>query len=136
MCLETLGEVLSIPSAYLGLTVLAWGNSIGDFFSNTSLARRGLGEMAIAGCYGGPVFNILVGLGLSVGYACAAVYPSPFALALDTASVVSLCFLYLALGCTLALVAWSGYRLERATGFCLVALYVVYSLVQAAVVLA
>ena len=136
VCLETLGEILRIPSAYLGLTVLAWGNSIGDFFSNTSLARRGLGEMAVAGCYGGPVFNVLVGLGLSTSYACMAYYPAPFRISLDPAAIVSLTFLYIALGSTCLLVAWCRFRLERPTGFFLVALYVLYSLVQAGLVLA
>jgi sodium/potassium/calcium exchanger 6 len=134
-CLESLGEILAVPSAYLGLTVLAWGNSIGDFFSNTSLARRGLGEMAVAGCYGGPVFNILVGLALSIGYACAQTFPAPFVIVLDTSSIVSLVFLYVALVCTAALVAVRGFRLERGTGFLLVGIYVIYSVVQAGVVL-
>jgi len=134
-CLESLGRILAVPSAYLGLTVLAWGNSIGDFFSNTSLARRGLGEMAVAGCYGGPVFNILVGLALSIGYACLQLYPAPFVIRLDTSSVVSLVFLYVALGCTSVVVSLRGFRLERGTGYLLVGLYVVYSVVQAGVVL-
>lgn len=134
VCLETLGEILRIPSAYLGLTVLAWGNSIGDFFSNTSLARRGLGEMAVAGCYGGPVFNVLIGLGLSTSYACLASYPAPFRISLDPAAIVSLVFLYVALGSTCIIVAWCRFRLERPTGFFLVALYVLYSLVQGALV--
>ena len=54
--------MLNIPSYFLGLTVLAWGNSASDLFANLAVARRGLGEMAVAGCYGGPVFNILVGM--------------------------------------------------------------------------
>ena len=45
----------------------------GDFFANLSLARRGLSEMAIAGCYGAPVFNILFGLGVSFIYMCSKV---------------------------------------------------------------
>ena len=64
--LESLGSIMNIPSAYLGLTLLAWGNSVGDFFSISALANRGLGEMAIAGCYASPVFDMLVGLGLSI----------------------------------------------------------------------
>lgn len=135
VCLETMGEILGIPSAYLGLTVLAWGNSIGDFFSNTALARRGLGEMAIAGCYGGPVFNILVGLGLSICYACVQTYPEPFVIRLDTSSIVSLVFLYVTLCSTALTVSMCNYRLERGMGYFLILLYVIYSLVQAGVVL-
>ncbi len=45
----------------LGLTVLAWGNSIGDFSTNMAMARKGLANMALTACYAGPVFNLLVG---------------------------------------------------------------------------
>ena len=44
----------------LGLTVLAWGNSIGDMSTNLAMARKGLANMAMTACYAGPVFNLLV----------------------------------------------------------------------------
>jgi Ca2+/Na+ antiporter len=36
---------IGIPEALLGITFLAWGNSMGDFINNTSLAKRGLSSM-------------------------------------------------------------------------------------------
>jgi sodium/potassium/calcium exchanger 6 len=33
--------------------------------ANTSIARKGFVEMALTGCYAAPLFNILLGLGLS-----------------------------------------------------------------------
>ena len=45
----------------LGLTVLAWGNSIGDLSTNMAMAKKGLANMALTACYAGPVFNLLVG---------------------------------------------------------------------------
>ncbi|TMW62966.1 hypothetical protein Poli38472_005584 [Pythium oligandrum] len=62
--LVALGAITKMSNSLLGATVLAWGNSIGDLATNISIARAGYPKMAIAGCYGGPVFNILVGLGL------------------------------------------------------------------------
>ena len=50
----------------LGLTVLSWGNSIGDAFASIAISRKGFGEMAITGCIAGPVFNLLLGLGLTM----------------------------------------------------------------------
>jgi solute carrier family 24 (sodium/potassium/calcium exchanger), member 6 len=41
----------------VGLLFLAIGNSIGDLFSNISLARQGYQQMAIAACFGGPMFS-------------------------------------------------------------------------------
>jgi len=49
----------------LGLTVLAVGNCLGDMNANVAMTKKGFGEMAVTGCLAGPVFNILMGLGLS-----------------------------------------------------------------------
>lgn len=64
-CLRTFGFVLDIPTSLLGVTILAWGNSIGDFFADRSVARDGYVKMAISGCFGEPNFPRLIGLGLA-----------------------------------------------------------------------
>ena len=61
--LSYLGIIMNIPAAVLGLTVLAWGNSIGDLSTNMSMAKRGLSNMSITACFAGPIFNFLIGLG-------------------------------------------------------------------------
>jgi sodium/potassium/calcium exchanger 6 len=63
--LKILGLLSGLPTTLLGLTVLAWGNSIGDFMANTSIAKKGFVEMALTGCFASPLFNILLGLGIS-----------------------------------------------------------------------
>ncbi|XP_053687171.1 putative sodium/calcium exchanger 7 [Sabethes cyaneus] len=55
--LVTIGLVLNLSRSMLGLSVLAWGNSIGDLFSNITLAKQGYGKMAFAACMGGPLFS-------------------------------------------------------------------------------
>ena len=62
-CLEALGSLLELPPALLGLTVLAWGNSVGDLVADVAVAKAGQPAMAMAGCFAGPMFNMLVGLG-------------------------------------------------------------------------
>jgi sodium/potassium/calcium exchanger 6 len=133
-CLSTLGVLLDLPPAFLGLTVLAWGNSVGDLFTNTAVARQGLGEMAIAGCYGGPVFNILVGLGMGLLFGTAKVYPSSYYFRLDTSSILSLVFLLISLTSTVAIVSYRGFRIDKLFGIYLLTLYVVYTLCQATLV--
>ena len=59
--LSAIGKVSGISEALLGATVLAWGNSVGDFVSNTVVAREGNPNMAIAACFAGPMMNLLVG---------------------------------------------------------------------------
>lgn len=39
--LQTVGLIWGVSSSILGVTVLAWGNSLGDFVSNISVARQG-----------------------------------------------------------------------------------------------
>mmetsp|Transcript_426 Transcript_426/g.939 ORF Transcript_426/g.939 Transcript_426/m.939 type:complete len:192 (+) Transcript_426:230-805(+) len=65
--LEFLGIILRIPNYIMGLTVLAWGNSMADLSANVTMARKGLANMAITACFAGPLFNILVGLGAGFG---------------------------------------------------------------------
>lgn len=129
-CLVDIGTIYNIAPAYLGLTVLAWGNSMGDFFSNTAVAKQGLGEMAIAGCYGGPVFNILIGLSISLTYACSQSYPAPFRIRLDASAIVSIVFLFISLLSTLVLVVKRDYVLDKQLGLYLIGLYIAYTLVQ------
>eukprot|EP01127_Copromyxa_protea_P009907 TRINITY_DN2373_c0_g1_i2.p1 TRINITY_DN2373_c0_g1~~TRINITY_DN2373_c0_g1_i2.p1 ORF type:complete len:786 (+),score=152.58 TRINITY_DN2373_c0_g1_i2:345-2360(+) len=63
--LIVLGKLWNINGTIMGFTVLAWGNSIGDFVSNTLIAWKGFPEMAIGACYSSPISNLLMGLGVS-----------------------------------------------------------------------
>ena len=58
-------HVSGVSAALLGLTLLSWGNSIGDAVASVAISRRGYGEMAMTGCVAGPVFNLLLGLGIT-----------------------------------------------------------------------
>ncbi|MGH0155140.1 UNVERIFIED_CONTAM: hypothetical protein FKN15_028549, partial [Acipenser sinensis] len=58
--LRTFGVVFDLSNTVLGLTLLAWGNSIGDCFSDITMARQGYPRMAMAACFGGIIFSILL----------------------------------------------------------------------------
>ncbi|CAE8667490.1 unnamed protein product [Polarella glacialis] len=64
--LETFGIKFGISSSILGITVLAWGNSVGDLVADTALARQGKSKMAVAGCFGSPLLSALLGLGIAL----------------------------------------------------------------------
>jgi sodium/potassium/calcium exchanger 6 len=129
-CLSALGNIMGIPPAFLGLTVLAWGNSMGDFFTNTSVAQQGFGEMALAGCYGGPVFNILMGLSSALAFASLQTYPNAYPVKLDAACILSIVFLYISLLSTIVIVTLNNFKIDRKFGIYLLSLYAVYSVCQ------
>lgn len=64
--LSFFGVVFNIKQAFLGITVLAWGNSVGDMMANSAIAKKGYAKMAITGCIAGPLFNLFFGLGISL----------------------------------------------------------------------
>ncbi|GMH71947.1 hypothetical protein TL16_g05791 [Triparma laevis f. inornata] len=64
--LETFGMLANISTSILGLTVLAWGNSVGDLVADTATAKAGQVKTAIATCFGSPLLSALVGLGLAL----------------------------------------------------------------------
>ncbi|KAL9127376.1 MAG: hypothetical protein Q9217_003732 [Psora testacea] len=66
--LKALGIILGISDAILGLTVFAVGNSLGDLVADITVARLGYPVMALSACFGGPMLNILLGIGLGGCY--------------------------------------------------------------------
>ncbi|UKZ51613.1 hypothetical protein TrVGV298_005374 [Trichoderma virens] len=56
--------VLGISEALLGLTIFAAGNSVGDLVADITVARLGYPVMALSACFGGPMLNILLGIGV------------------------------------------------------------------------
>ncbi|KAK3694974.1 Sodium/calcium exchanger protein-domain-containing protein [Podospora appendiculata] len=62
--LKAFGIILKISEAILGLTIFAIGNSLGDLVANYTIARVGYPVMALAACFGGPMLNILLGVGI------------------------------------------------------------------------
>lgn len=63
--LKALGIILNISDAILGLTIFAVGNSLGDLVADMTIARLGYPVMALSACFGGPMLNILLGIGCS-----------------------------------------------------------------------
>ncbi|XP_035790154.1 mitochondrial sodium/calcium exchanger protein-like [Anopheles albimanus] len=62
--LETLCIIAHISTASFAITILSWGHCFIDLVTCFMLARRGYSRLAFAGCLGGPVFNVLIGLGV------------------------------------------------------------------------
>ncbi|CAN6299316.1 unnamed protein product [Urochloa humidicola] len=120
------GAVMDVDAAALGATVLAWGNSLGDLIANVAVASRGGpggAQVAVAGCYGGPVFNVLVGLGLSLLLSCWAGYPRPVKIPTEAGLYRTLGFVVAGLVWALVVLPRRGMRVDRTLGFGLLAIY-------------
>ncbi|CAI5505324.1 unnamed protein product [Closterium sp. Naga37s-1] len=134
--------VLRVSSSILGLTLLAWGNSIGDFVANLALAYggRAIGgsgggirgrseraaervQIAWSGCYAGPMFNTLVGIGMSLVLTSWHSYPHAFVIPEDPTLPYTFVFLLFGLLLSLLVLPLSGFRLTRPLGGSLIFVY-------------
>nr|XP_025745632.1 mitochondrial sodium/calcium exchanger protein isoform X2 [Callorhinus ursinus] len=123
--LRSLGVVFRLSNTVLGLTLLAWGNSIGDAFSDFTLARQGYPRMAFSACFGGIILNLLVGVGLGCLLQISRSHVAEVKLEPDGLLVwVLVGALGLSLVCSLVSVPLQCFQLNKVYGFCLLLFYV------------
>mmetsp|Transcript_20765 Transcript_20765/g.34319 ORF Transcript_20765/g.34319 Transcript_20765/m.34319 type:complete len:576 (-) Transcript_20765:1497-3224(-) len=123
--LSTLGYVVGMNYSILGLTVLAMGNSAGDWFANTAISRAGMANMAVAGCFGAPLLNILLGLGCSF-FIVSFQKPPAEPLGFDRHSLISSVFILLTLGVLLVALQMNKYVVPGFLPKILFAIYLMY----------
>jgi sodium/potassium/calcium exchanger 6 len=115
----------------MGITILAWGNSSQDMIANMTVAKKGLSAMAITASFAGPVFNILIGLGIGLSILSQTGKPGePIPVSLNNPLRVG--FLFAVLNGVLVIV--SGACIGKGTipkkyGYAAIALYGVYAVV-------
>lgn len=125
--LTLLGVICRIPGSIMGLTVLAWGNSMGDLSANMTMAKKGLANMAITACFAGPVFNILIGLG--GGFTKLNSSMNQEYAEVDLSPPISVGFIFLLCNCVLVLLGglvWNRGHIPTGYGYIALALYALY----------
>ena len=128
------GCLIGIPSAALGLTVLAAGTSVPDALASISVARNGAADMAVSNAIGSNVFDILLGLGLP-WFLGDLIKTAPISVETDPLSeiVVPICILFgiiVALIFVLILLRWKLRPLLGIILFCGYGVFVVYTLLN------
>ncbi|KAL8731765.1 MAG: hypothetical protein Q9166_003212 [cf. Caloplaca sp. 2 TL-2023] len=134
--LKAFGVILGISDAILGLTVFAVGNSLGDLVADITVARLGFPVMALSACFGGPMLNILLGIGISGMYMTIRkgqhkhdqhpnqpVHYQPYQLEISPTLVISGVTLVVTLLGLLIVVPLNKWTIDRRVGWALVALW-------------
>ena len=134
--LKAFGVILGISDAILGLTIFAVGNSLGDLVADITVARLGYPVMALSACFGGPMLNILLGIGISGLYMTIQngerrheKHPSkplkykPYQIEVGGTLLISGITLLVTLAGLLIVVPLRGWRMDRKVGWGLVILW-------------
>ena len=144
--LKAFGVILGISDAILGLTIFAVGNSLGDLVADITVARLGYPVMALSACFGGPMLNILLGIGVSGLYMTIQAgekrhekHPGrpmrykPYQVEVGGTLLISGITLLVTLLGLLVVVPLRGWRMDRVVGWGLVAIWCVSTVGNVAV---
>ena len=129
-CLTVLGHISGISPAVLGVTVLAWGNSVGDLVADVVIAKSGQPTMAVAACYSGPMFNMCIGLGLAFALQAMELSPAPLTLLTHANIPISFMFLFASLLLSLTYVPAKRFRVTKPFGVTLILLYALSNMIM------
>eukprot|EP00899_Mesostigma_viride_P018919 jgi/Mesvir1/27028/Mv20730-RA.1 len=130
---KAFGTMFNVSQVFLGATILAWGNSIGDLVANSSVAKSGRTTMAVTACFAGPLFNVLAGMSLSLSLMTAmgnAVPLKPMGSAMITLFGFQITFLVGMLVLVPTVCAW---KITRRMGVVLLLFYAVFNVVYVGV---
>ena len=125
----------SLPSQVIGLTLIAWGNSLGDMFIGIALAKKGLGVMAISGIFAGQLFNLQIGFGLVLLNQTGIIRLNLFTHSNeDRINLILVLFSLIGLVCTLIYGSLKKFKFNNTYRYYLMGFYLIFCIVIASVI--
>ncbi|KAJ3011685.1 hypothetical protein HKX48_006709 [Thoreauomyces humboldtii] len=124
--LTAIASVLGMSETIMGLTLFALGNSVGDLMTNVNMAVMGYPTMAVGACFGSPMLNLVLGIGVTSTY-LTGTRGQPYQIAQSLTPVYA-CGVALIVGLVGA-VCWlplNGFKATRKFGIASLLCYVVF----------
>lgn len=127
--LEALGNISTISKSksghsIIGVTVLSWANSIGDFVADTAVARAGQPKMGVASVFGSPLLTCCLGLALSS--MIASFKTGSVTTNLNSEIMLSFIFIGISLLSSLGVIVYNNFTIPRFYAFYLWGVYCLY----------
>ena len=120
----TIGKQWNIPDEIMGLTFLAAGTSVPDLLTSILVAMQGEGDMAVSSSIGSNIFDVTVGLPIPwIFYT--AIRNEAFPVGADGVGT-SIVILILMLVAVISCIAMYGWKMTKALGYSMFALYVLF----------
>jgi sodium/potassium/calcium exchanger 6 len=126
--LQAMGVILGVPTFVLGATVLAWGNSVPDLVADIVMAQKGFPGSALSAAWGGPMLNMLIGMGIGFCIRCAVLFPNPVVVEASKSFLAAGGFLFVILYGTLIVLWIRKFTLDWWLGAALVVIYLLFNL--------
>jgi sodium/potassium/calcium exchanger 6 len=103
---------------------------VGDLIADCSVARAGQARMAMSSCFGSPLLNDILGLGISLLVATSSTYPNDFHGTISSSLYVAWGFLFASLLTTAAVFHAYAYAPPRTYAYTLFAIYLTFALIS------
>lgn len=100
-----------------------------DLISNVTIAKRGFPKMGFAACFGGPMFNTLLGLGLTFSIGAAKAKGYEIYIRISDMAPGCLAFLFGSLLSSLVYLSTTGFLARRSYGFLLYTIYISFMII-------
>lgn len=102
---------------------------MGDTISNVMISKKGYPAMAIGACLGGPLLNLLIGLGLALTFNPIQLKNLCYPLAADPTVAISFIFLIISLTSSLIVIPACKFKPRKPYGIILIIWYLLYLVV-------